>query len=58
MKRRGMNPDPKRKFKREQWPDHLYNDWQPNNKDLYIIKERIKDKIDQKPDCYRWSKYS
>ena len=25
MKRRGMNPNPERKFKREQWPDELYN---------------------------------
>ena len=24
MKRRGMNPDPKRKFKKSQWPKYLY----------------------------------
>ena len=39
MKRRGMRPDPTRKFKREQWPDELYNDWQPNVRDIEIIEQ-------------------
>ena len=39
MKRRGMSPDPSRKFKREQWPDELYNDWQPNVRDIEIIEQ-------------------
>jgi deoxyribonuclease (pyrimidine dimer) len=55
MKRRGMNPDPKRKFKKSQWPKYLYNDWKPKNKDLKIIRKRIEEKINLKPDWYRYS---
>ena len=54
MSRRGMKPDKDRKFKREQWPDELYNDWQPKDKDLIIIRERIREKIAQNPDWYKW----
>ena len=54
MKRRNMNPNPNRKFKREQWPDELYNDWQPNNKDIKIIEQRIRERINAKPDWYRY----
>jgi len=55
MKRRGMKPDPKRKFKKSQWPKYLYNDWKPNAKDLQIIRKRINEKINLKPDWYRYS---
>ena len=55
MKRRGMKPDPKRKFKKSQWPKYLYNDWKPKNKDLQIIRKRINEKINLKPDWYRYS---
>ncbi|WP_269623404.1 pyrimidine dimer DNA glycosylase/endonuclease V [Prochlorococcus marinus] len=55
MKRREMNPNPNRKFKKEQWPDELYNDWEPEHNDLKLINERIKTKIDLKPDWYRWT---
>jgi len=55
MKNRGMNPDPLRKFKREQWPDELFNDWMPSANDLEIIRERIQLRIKQKPNRYRWS---
>lgn len=55
MKRRGMNPDPLRKFKREQWPDELFNDWTPGTNDLSTIRERIELRIQQKPEWYRWS---
>ena len=55
MKNRGMNPDPLRKFKREQWPDELFHDWIPNDRDLLIIRERIQSRIQQKPNWYRWS---
>ena len=55
MKRRGMNPDPKRVFKKSQWPNQLYNDWKPKNKDLKIIRERIEEKISLKPNWYRFS---
>jgi deoxyribonuclease (pyrimidine dimer) len=54
MKCRGMKPNPDRKFKREQWPDELYNDWSPTDKDLAIIRERLQEKIDMKPDWYRF----
>ena len=55
MKNRGMSPDPLRKFKRGQWPDELFQDWIPNDRDLLIIRERIQLKIQQKPNWYRWS---
>ena len=55
MKNRGMNPDPLRKFKREQWPDELFNDWMPSANDLEIIRERIQLRIKQRPNWYRWS---
>lgn len=55
MKRRGMSPDPDRTFKREQWPDDLYLDWNPSDQDLLLIRQRIQERIDQKPDWYRWT---
>ena len=55
MKNRGMKPDPLRKFKREQWPDELFNDWIPSANDLEIIRERIQLRIKQRPNWYRWS---
>ena len=55
MKRRGMKPDPKRTFKKSQWPKYLYNDWKPKAKDLQIIRKRIDEKINLKPDWYRYS---
>ncbi len=55
MKRRGMNPDPERVFKRDQWPDELYQDWQPDDQDLAIVRQRIQERIDAKPDWYRWT---
>ncbi len=56
MKRREMNPDPSRVFKTEQWPRELYNDWSPNESDLRIIRERIKQRLNEKPGWYRWTK--
>ena len=55
MKRRGMNPDPERVFKRDQWPDELYQDWQPDDQELAIVRQRIQERIDAKPDWYRWT---
>jgi len=55
MKRRGMNPDPERKFKTFQWPDYLYRDWDPTDKDLELVRERIRERIQAKPEWYRWS---
>ena len=53
MKVRGMNPDKTRKFKREQWPDELYNDWTPTLEDEKIIRKRLEEKIAKKPNWYR-----
>ena len=56
MKNRVMNPDSERKFKTEQWPDELFNDWEPEPDDYKIIRARIKEKIEMKPDWYRFRK--
>ncbi len=56
MKRRGMNPDPNRLFKKEQWPEELYNDWTATEIDKKIVRLRIQEKIDKKPEWYRWTK--
>ena len=53
MKNRGMKPDKTRVFKREQWPDELYNDWTPTVEDQNIIRKRIEERILQKPNWYR-----
>ena len=55
MKRRQMSPDPLRIFKKEQWPDELFNSWKPNNYDLKVIRKRITTKINLKPDWYKWN---
>ena len=56
MKRRGMKPSPDRVFKREQWPDELYLDWTPTEAEQLIVRQRIQERIDEKPDWYRWTK--
>ena len=55
---RGMKPDPNRKFKIDQWPKDLYNDWIPDDEDIKLIQIRIREKISQKPLWYRWTKRS
>ena len=57
MKARGMNPDPERVFKREQWPDELYLDWEPDDQELAIVRQRIQERIEAKPDWYRWTNF-
>tara|TARA_Y100001970_G_C14152061_1_gene813289 strand:- start:194 stop:595 length:402 start_codon:yes stop_codon:yes gene_type:complete len=54
MQRRGMNPDPNRKFKVNQFPKEYYNNWEPNKEDLHIIRKRIEEKIAIKPHWYKW----
>ena len=54
MKRRGMRPDPGRKFNKSQFPQKFYNDWAPNLEDKKVIRQRIKEKIDLKPSWYKW----
>ena len=54
MKRRGFNPDSSRVFPKEIFVNNnLYNDWLPRVEDYNVIKQRIKEKIDLKPDWYR-----
>jgi len=36
------------------FPKQLLNNWKPNSEDYQIIKERIKNKINLKPDFYRY----
>ena len=55
MHKRGMRPDPDRKFKRNQWPDEFYKDWAPEEKDIVLIRQRIQEKISLKPGWYRWT---
>jgi hypothetical protein len=33
----------------------MYNDWQPNDHDKKIVELRIKQRISEKPDWYRFS---
>ena len=56
MKNRGMSPNPERRFKKEQWPIDLYQDWEPQEKDIELIRIRIQEKINEKPTWYRWTK--
>ena len=55
MKKRDMNPDPSRIFKKEQWPNELYKNWKPKDIDIKIVRKRIKAKINLKPDWYKWN---
>lgn len=56
MERRGFNCNPNRKFPKEIFIENkLYNDWAPTIEDYKIIKKRIDDKINQKPNWYRKS---
>ena len=53
MQHRGMNPDPDRVFKREQWPDELYLNWTPSESDKEIVRARIRERVAAKPTWYR-----
>lgn len=55
MVKRGMKPQ--HPFPRDAWPDELYNDWTPSERDKDIVRQRIKERIDAKPDWYRHTKY-
>ena len=41
----------------EQWPDELWNDWTPTLEDYKLIKKRIEERINMKPNWYRKTKY-
>ena len=54
MKRRGFKPDKTRVFPTSIFVDNgLYNDWMPNVEDYKIIRQRIKERIAEKPEWYR-----
>ena len=57
MKARGFNPDPNRKFPKHIFPEDLYNDWMPSHDEQKIIRQRIQEKINMKPEWYRHTTY-
>ena len=58
MKSRGFNPDSNRVFPIEIFKDNdLYNDWTPTIEDQKLIRQRIQERINSKPDWYRKTSY-
>ena len=54
MKRRNFKPSISRKFPKNIFiKNNLYNDWMPTVEDCAIIRERISEKINRKPNWYR-----
>ena len=54
MKLRGFMPSDDRVFPHAIFKDNdLYNDWTPTMEDYKIIRERIQQKINMKPEWYR-----
>ena len=57
MKSRGFNPDENRVFPKDVFTmNNLFNDWEPNQSDIKIIRKRINKKIAMKPGWYRKTK--
>lgn len=53
MKNRGFVP----KFEEidiSVWPNGYFNDWTPTERDMNIVRERIKEKVAMKPSWYRY----
>ena len=50
---RNFNLDKTRSFKVSQFPTEYYNDWEPSDRDYTILRERIEERIKQKPEWYR-----
>jgi len=53
LNKRNFNLDATRVFKVSQFPTDYYNDWKPTDRDRAIIRERIEERIKQKPNWYR-----
>ena len=54
MKSRGFNPNSNRVFPKQIFIDNdLYNDWTPTIEDQKLIRQRIQERINSKPDWYR-----
>ena len=51
--KRNFNLDSTREFKVTQFPTDYYNDWEPKLEDQEIIRQRIEERIQQKPEWYR-----
>ena len=51
--KRGYKLDASREFKVTQFPTEYYNDWEPTIQDQEIIRKRIEERIQQKPEWYR-----
>ena len=57
MKSRGFKPDKNRIFPKDIFiMNNLFNDWEPNQSDIKIIRKRINKKIAMKPGWYRKTK--
>ena len=57
MKSRGFKPDENRIFPKDGFiMNNLFNDWEPNQSDIKIIRKRINEKIAMKPSWYRKTK--
>jgi deoxyribonuclease (pyrimidine dimer) len=54
MINRGMKPDLSKSFNIDKFPDDFKNDWTLTEKDATIIRERLKEKISQKPNWYKY----
>lgn len=52
MRKRGF--EPQNRFPREVWPNELYNDWTPSERDIGIVRERIEERINAKRQWYRY----
>ena len=56
---RGFMPSSDRPFPFQIFMDNnLYNDWTPNVEDYKVIRERIEEKINMKPEWYRKTQYA
>jgi len=53
LNKRNYNLDKTRLFKVIQFPTDYYNDWIPTDRDRAVIRERIEERIKQKPHWYR-----
>jgi len=54
IKKRGFKPDKNRKFPKGIFKDNgLFNDWEPSAHEYLIIRQRIKEKIELKPQWYK-----
>lgn len=53
LTKRNYKLDKTRLFKVTQFPTEYYNDWTPTDRDRTILRERIQERINEKPEWYR-----